>query len=106
MEEKTHVQLNPSTIFKRIEDELVVVQLQTGEVFYFNSDSEPVFEALKEPKTLREDPLRAFGEFLKENQIAQEVQASPSDFQLDEGKQPEFLRRGEKKLDELTFLCP
>ena len=111
-----------STIYRRISDELVVIELQSGRFFYFNPPTEKLLDFFKEARSLPEfvdgagltekEPekqhLEKFCQFLLEKGILENV-GSASEFAfvgtVDYGR-PELIREGERTLDEITFLCP
>ncbi len=102
-------QVPESTIYRKVSEELVLIQLDTGKFYYFNPETEAFLDFFKAPRSLStEDPdLHTFVEFLLQNKILKKTKPldSTDSDGFPEGK-PALLREGEKNLDEITFLCP
>ncbi len=113
-----------STVYRRVSDELVVIQLDTGYFYYFNPETEEFLDFFRKPRPLGDyckavqlqDPdsnegeyLKNFCSFLLENKILRKVdpqEHSPIPLSKMSYRKPQFVRKGEKTLDEITFLCP
>lgn len=111
-----------STIYRQVSDELVVIQLDTGCFYYFNPETQDFLDFFREPRNLDDffgaaslseqgaeerAYLKDFSDFLLKNQVIQSVSKTKAPFATKISyKKPRFLRKGEKTLDEITFLCP
>jgi hypothetical protein len=113
-------QVPESTLYRKVYDELIAVQIESGEFYYFTPDSETFFEYFRDPRTLEQyfaaarlgpeaeterTQVQNFCGFLVENGL---LVTRPEPALLDEVQveyaRPQFLRRGEQKLDEVAFL--
>jgi hypothetical protein len=108
-----------TTVYRRVYEELVTIQLQSGDFFYFNPEAEEFFEFFREPRPLSQfcdlrrlpsserEYLKSFCSILVESGListsiagAREGAVSlPVDY-----IRPALIRRGEEKLDEVAFL--
>jgi len=122
---KSCLQVSETTIYRDISDELLVIQLETGLFYYFNPKTKTYLDFFKQPRPfsnlllglhLDEDAeeceyLKGFCDFLLKNQILVTVEIEAELTEEEEiaelkYNKPIFLRKGEKTLDEVTFLCP
>ncbi len=110
-----------SVVYRQVLGQLVVIQLNTGKMFYFSEGTESLLKFFKEPQRLDAflsatdvvsnpteiDHLKGLVSFMVENQLLEETSLgsaeAPSKFDY---ARPEFIRLDEKTLDEIAFLCP
>lgn len=117
-------QVSESAIYKKFSEELIVIQVETGKFYYFSSSTESLLNFFKTPQRFEHyletiDPSRRdeetvtyledFCDFLLQNKILRAIErfedkktsSAQSSFE-----KPQFLRKGEKNLEDLTLLCP
>jgi hypothetical protein len=109
-----------STIYRRVENELVVVQLDTGRYFYFSPETEQFLNFFRSPHSLEQfcegteaafsdiDELKQFCRFLTQKEILQVASkpASEPEIPAHSFLKPSLLREGEKTIDQISFGCP
>ena len=111
-----------TTIYRQIGDELVVVQLDTADYYYFTPETKTVLEFFKSPQSLstfcdkagikeksdERNELKSFCQLLLQKQILKETkEISPeSPKEKIHYRRAGFLREGDKKLDQISFGCP
>lgn len=112
-----------STVYRLVDDELVLIQLDTGYIYYFNAGAKSLLDFFRAPKRLtsfwdvsglddeRADDrkyLAEFCDFLIQNKILKTatVAVETSDDTKVTYAKPVFLRKAEKTLDEVSFLSP
>lgn len=112
-----------SIVFREVRNELVVIQLDTGQILYFSKGTQDLLNFFKQPKKLEaylaatetaETPsevahLKNLTQFLVDNRLLEETAVGnsfdPAAPKLSYSR-PEFLRLDEKTLDQIAFLCP
>jgi len=109
----------PGTHYRRVLDELVTFQIDTGCFYYFSAETEAVFDYFRKPRTIPsllseidrsagEDEVqyvRQFIQFLKKNQLLKEVTAAPERPTQWHYVRPRFHRRGDVRLDVINRVC-
>lgn len=112
-----------STVYRLVDDELVLIQLDTGHIFYFNACAKTLLDFFRAPKKLASfmdvtglddtrkedrDYLSEFCDFLIQHKILKKttVAVEGSDEQKLPYSKPVFLRKADKTLDEVSFLSP
>ena len=101
-----------STVFRKVGEELVVVQLETSRFYFFNSATEPFLEAFREPRSVESFSktdsayLKEFCKVLVEKQLMREAVSEINDsVEAATYEKPELLREADWTLDQLTFTC-
>lgn len=110
-----------SVVYRQVLGQLVVIQLNTGKMFYFSEGTESLLKFFKEPMRLDAffgatdiasnqaeiDHLKGLVAFMVENQLLEATSLgnaeTPAKFDY---SRPEFIRLDDKTLDEIAFLCP
>lgn len=110
-----------STLYREVDGELVVIQLDSGHFYYFSSETKLMLDFFRKPRKLstfleraalneaeKGQPIKQLCEFLLAEKILvySEEQEQPVDIFDYSGELPRFKRKGNCTLDELTFLCP
>lgn len=113
---KTKNYIVPSTtVFRKVGEELVVVQLETSRFYFFSPETEKFLEDFRAPRDLdsycaatKADPayLKEFCRELAERKLISETEV-PAEPVTQEGGYlaPLFLREAEWTLDQLSFTC-
>ena len=110
-----------STIYRQVEDELVVIQLDTGHIYYFNPSTESFLDFFRAPRSFSDflqtskldegkdeaQYLERFLNTLYDMKLLQKADSQDTSVPppLDYSR-PLFLRKAERTLDEITFLEP
>lgn len=114
----------PETIvYRKVRDEIVLIHLDNGQIYYFTPGAKDFLDFFKQPRRLASyvehvgmdqsaqssvEEIKNFANFLVENQILK-TDETPVELRLAETKaySPlQFLRKDERMLDEIAFLCP
>ena len=119
-----------TTVYREVSDELVVIEIESGLVYYFSLSTRYILDYFQKPSTLEalienaakkkgysreeERHLTDFISFLKEKALlvdcADKSQAAPApeegtvELSGDEYVRPRFLSLADKTLDEITLL--
>lgn len=114
MNEEIHrYQTSESAVYREVSDELVVIHVDTGHFYYFNRSAKPFLDYFKSGGSLERleesvpegemDYLRSFCKTLLEKQILQRAgdEASGASYPTPY-ERPQYLRTGEKKLDDIA----
>jgi hypothetical protein len=113
-----HLKTPETTVYRKVGNELVVIQLDTAHFYYFSPETENVLEYFKSPATLdqligeaganEKEHLLEFCHLLLEKQILKETKpdkkAAPK--MSSPYKRPVYLREGEKTLEQISFASP
>jgi hypothetical protein len=110
--------VSPSTVYRQIGDELIVIQADSGVFYYFNPGTKGLLDLLRCPRDLGQlyeslgldsqaeerRYLNEFTEFLLDEGIlqpspAEAAEAAPRPAGYE---RPQFLRRGDRKLEDLA----
>ena len=98
-----------SVIFRHVQNETVLVHLDSGEIYYFTPETLEFLNHMKTPRKIQDsDSLNVFCKVLLQNKILQETTEEGVEFgelPLEPGKLA-FLRKDEKTIDDIAFLCP
>jgi len=111
-----------SVVFREVMGELVVIQLDTGQILYFSKGTQDLLNFFKQPKRLdsflaaakieqvpaESAHLKSLTQFMIDNQLLEETAVGDSDAPapLFSYSRPEFLRLDDKTLDQVAYLCP
>lgn len=97
-------------VYRTVQNETLVVQLESGEIYYFSPKTREFLDVLKRPVTLSTHPeketLHAFCQVLLEKQILKETDDPGVPLTATFGEELAFLRKDEKTIDDIVFLCP
>lgn len=117
----SYFRVAPSAVYRMISSELVVIQMDTGFFYHFSHASKQFLDFFKEAasvplfcnavgvtETEEVDYLIKFCRLLSDAKILESAEKTDRTFIKPKGiyERPEFLRKGEKKLDEIAFLSP
>ena len=98
-------------VYRKVQDETLVVQLESGEIFHFSSETREFLDALKTPCSTvglpSDHSVRLFFQLLLEKQIIRET--NEPGVPLSEsigGGNLSFFRKDDRTIDDVVFLCP
>ena len=112
-----------TTVYRNVNGELVVIQLETSRFYYFSSEAEAILDFFKsansldglieQSNVLKADPkeiehIKEFCHSLLDKKILQlekKVGRQPLKNKMTY-RRPTFLREGEKTLDQISFASP
>ena len=112
-----------AVVYRKVMNELVVIQLHTGQMFHFSEGTQDLLNHFKKPKTLDSyltateiggmpaevEHVKALTSFLLHHQLLEETSVrSVEDIMTPHFpySRPQFLRLDAKTLDEVVFLYP
>lgn len=116
----TFVKLSNDVVFRKVRDEIILIHLISGKIYYFTLSALPLFETLKSIQPIEELNMRELLPsekysgpelitFLMNEKILEKVElneASQEQPLNEHFSSVHFLRLDEKLLDEVAFLCP
>lgn len=96
-------------VYRTVQEETLVVQLESGEIFHFTPKTFEFLEAFKQPRKLGSDgskDIRDFCQLLLDKQILRESTEGGSAIpdRFEDGLA--FLRKDDRNIDDIVFLCP
>lgn len=107
-----------STVFRKVAEELIVLQLDTAHFYYFNPETKEWLDYLRQPRSLQqiEDLGKAHGldhselgrfckELLTKGILRESSEAAVPGDGITRSQMPRLLRDPGKTLDQLSFTC-
>lgn len=96
-------------VYRNVQGETVVVHLESGEIYHFSENTRDFLDRFKNPTSLDDNSpakIREFCQLLLEKQILRESQNPVG--RIPEGFDDDlsFLRKDDKTIDDIVFLCP
>ena len=108
--QNTCYRIPPEVVYREIDGEVVILNSDIGEFYFFSRDIKPVLDSLRQPGTLVTSELsleeqKSLDElilFLKQKQLLDSTEASADTPNVTVQRAPQFLRKGERTLDEIA----
>ena len=96
--ENITVKVSDDIVYRPVQNELVLIEVNSGSFFYFSPESREFFDSLREPRQVDASDVV---DMLLEKQILVKCEATAPQITL---PLPQFLRMGEQKLEDVRFL--